>query len=52
VLYWFAAELSPVVLSCLTTAIMLIVATWESLSLSSGPGESRSEAAQSDATSA
>jgi low temperature requirement protein LtrA len=52
VLYWFAGELSPVVLSCLTTAIMLIVAIWESISLSSGPGESRSEAAQFDAASA
>ena len=52
VLYWFAGELSPLLLSCLTTAIMLIVAIWESISLSSGPGESQSEAAQSDATSA
>jgi low temperature requirement protein LtrA len=52
VLYWFAGELSPLMLSCLTTAILLIVATWESISLSSGPGESRSEAAQSDAASA
>ena len=56
VLYWFAGELSPVMLSCLTTAIMLIVAAWESISLSSGPGESKSElkseTAQSDATSA
>jgi len=52
VLYWFAGELSPLMLSCLTTAIMLIVAAWESISLSSGPGESQSEAAQSDATSA
>jgi low temperature requirement protein LtrA len=47
ILYWFAGELSPVVLSCLTTAIMLIVAIWESISLNSGPSES-----QSDATSA
>ena len=56
VLYWFAGEFSPLVLSCLTTAILLVVAIWESISLSSGPGESRSElkseAAQSDATSA
>jgi low temperature requirement protein LtrA len=47
VLYWFAGELSPVVLSCLTTMIMLIVAVWESISLGSGKTES-----QSDATSA
>jgi low temperature requirement protein LtrA len=51
VLYWFAAELTPVMLSCLTTTIMLVVAIWESISLRSGP-EARAEAAQSDATSA
>jgi low temperature requirement protein LtrA len=51
-LYWFAGELSPVMLSCLASAIMLIVATWESISLSSGPGEARPEADQSDAASA
>ena len=44
VLYWFAGELSPLVLSCLTTAIMLIVAIWESLSLRSSSNESQSEA--------
>jgi low temperature requirement protein LtrA len=52
VLYWFAGELSPLMLSCLTTAIMLVVAAWESISLNSGPGEPRSADAQSDATSA
>ena len=56
VLYWFAGEFSPLMLSCLTTAILLVVAIWESISLSSGPGESKSElkseAAQSDAASA
>jgi hypothetical protein len=36
-----------VVLSCLTTMIMLIVAVWESISLGSGKTET-----QSDATSA
>ncbi|MEO6839654.1 MAG: low temperature requirement protein A [Bradyrhizobium sp.] len=41
VLYWFAGEFSPLVLSCLTTAILLIVAIWESISLSSGPRESK-----------
>jgi low temperature requirement protein LtrA len=31
---WFARELSPLMLSALTTAIMIVVAVWESLSLS------------------
>ena len=52
VLYFFAGGLSPVVLSCLTTAIMLVVAVWESISLNSSPSEHTSEAAQSDATNA
>jgi low temperature requirement protein LtrA len=46
-LYWFAGELSPLLLSILTTGIMVTVAIWESISLSSGAAES-----QSDATSA
>ena len=33
VLAWFASELSPLVLSILTTAIMIMVAVWESISL-------------------
>ena len=33
VLAWFASELSPLVLSILTTAIMIVVAVWESISL-------------------
>ena len=33
-LAWFARELSPLMLSALTTAIMIVVAVWESLSLS------------------
>jgi low temperature requirement protein LtrA len=52
VLAWFAGDLSPVMLSCLTTAILLIVAAWESVSLSSGPSEPQPEAPHSDATSA
>ncbi len=52
VLAWFAGELSPVVLSSLGTAILLIVAVWESVSFGSGTGETEAEAAQSDATSA
>jgi low temperature requirement protein LtrA len=39
VLAWFASELSPLVLSILTTAIMSVVAVWESISLQSGPAE-------------
>ncbi len=39
ILAWFAAELSPLLLSLLTTAIMVIVAVWESISLKSGAAE-------------
>jgi low temperature requirement protein LtrA len=49
-LAWFAGGLSPLVLSLLTTGLMIIVAAWESISLKSGA--SRSEEAQSEATSA
>src|SRR3954453_3570248 len=37
-LAWFAAELSPLMLSVLTTAIMIIVAGWESISLKTTAG--------------
>ena len=37
VLAWFASELSPLMLSILTTAIMIVVAVWELISLRSGP---------------
>jgi low temperature requirement protein LtrA len=40
-LAWFAGGLSPLWLSILTTAIMVIVAAWESLSLRSGRAEQR-----------
>jgi low temperature requirement protein LtrA len=40
-LAWFASELSPLVLSILTTAILIVVAVWESLSLQSNPAEQR-----------
>jgi low temperature requirement protein LtrA len=43
-LYWFAGQLSPLMLSILASAIMIMVAVWESISLSSRP--------QSEATSA
>jgi low temperature requirement protein LtrA len=38
-LAWFASELSPLMLSILTTAIMIVVAVWESISLRSGKAE-------------
>jgi low temperature requirement protein LtrA len=49
VLWWFAADFTPLELSLLTTAILIVVATWESISLRS---ESRARKTQSDATSA
>jgi low temperature requirement protein LtrA len=52
ILAWFASGLSPLMLSILTTAIMIMVAAWESVSLRSGAAKSRSEGSQSDATSA
>src|SRR4051812_16766625 len=39
VLAWFASELSPLVLSNLTTSIMIVVAVWESISLQSKSAE-------------
>src|ERR1700761_1182061 len=55
-LSWFAGELSPLMLSILTTGIMIVVAIWETVSLRSGTAEShvgaRPEKPQSDATSA
>jgi low temperature requirement protein LtrA len=38
-LAWFAGELSPLMLSVLTTAIMIVVAVWESISLRSALAE-------------
>jgi low temperature requirement protein LtrA len=38
---WFAGDLSPLLLSILTTAIMIVVAVWESVSLRAGTAESR-----------
>jgi low temperature requirement protein LtrA len=43
ILAWFAGGLSPLLLSILTTAIMIVVAVWESVSLRSGAVEARSE---------
>jgi len=50
-LAWFAGALSPLTLSLLTSAIMVMVAAWESISLGSRGG-SRSKKPQSEATSA
>jgi low temperature requirement protein LtrA len=36
-LAWFAGDLSPLMLSFLTSAILIVVAVWESVSLRSGP---------------
>jgi low temperature requirement protein LtrA len=37
VLAWFARDLSPLMLSALATAIMILVAVWETVSLGSSP---------------
>ncbi|HET7885594.1 MAG TPA: low temperature requirement protein A [Bradyrhizobium sp.] len=52
VLGWYGEGLSPLMLSIATTALMVIVAIWESLSLRSGPKRSAADQAQSEATSA
>ncbi len=52
ILGYFASDLSPLMLSILTSAIMIVVAVWELISLRSGAAEARREAAQSDATGA
>jgi low temperature requirement protein LtrA len=39
VLAWFASGLSPLMLSILTTAVMIMVAAWESISLQTGVPE-------------
>ena len=39
VLAWFASDLSPLALSILTTAIMIVVAVWETISLRPGAAE-------------
>ena len=44
VLASFARDLSPLMLSILTTAIMIVVAVWETMSLTSLPKESQSDA--------
>lgn len=54
---WFAGDLSPLMLSIVTSALMIVVAAWESISLRSTAAESRSaesgaEKPHSEATSA
>jgi low temperature requirement protein LtrA len=44
ILAWFAADLSPLVLSIATSALLVVVAVWESISLRSGAVESQSSA--------
>jgi hypothetical protein len=39
VLAWFAGELTPLMLSVLTSLLLIVVAVWESLSLRSRPAE-------------
>jgi low temperature requirement protein LtrA len=51
-LAWFAGELSPLMLSILTTVLMIIVAVWETISLSGPAEKAPSEKPQSEATSA
>jgi low temperature requirement protein LtrA len=52
VLAWYASRLSPLMLSLATSAIMVMVAVWESISLRSGAAGPRGERSQSEATSA
>ncbi len=49
-LAWFASALSPLMLSTITSAILIVVAIWESASLRSG--KPQSDEVQSEATSA
>jgi len=43
ILAWFAGDMSPLTLSILTSALLIVVAVWESISLKSGTVETRSE---------
>jgi low temperature requirement protein LtrA len=52
ILAWFAGGFSSLMLSILTSAIMIVVAAWESISLRSRPAGTRSDEPQSEATSA
>jgi low temperature requirement protein LtrA len=50
VLGWFAGGLSPLILSVLTTALLIVVAAWESISLGSTKDD-KAEKSQSEAAS-
>jgi low temperature requirement protein LtrA len=50
ILAWFASDFPPLMLSILTTAVMVIVAAWESISLKGGAAPPKE--VQSEATSA
>jgi low temperature requirement protein LtrA len=54
VIGWFGHAFSPLALSVLTTALMVVVATWESISLRSGPRQAHRppEKSQSEAANA
>src|SRR5207244_2112812 len=52
ILAWFAAGLTPLMLSLLPSAIMIVVAAGYSISLKSGAGETQPEETQSEATNA
>jgi low temperature requirement protein LtrA len=54
VIGWFGHAFSPLALSILTTALMVVVATWESISLRSGPRQAHRppEKSQSEAANA
>jgi low temperature requirement protein LtrA len=45
VLGWFAADMSPLLLSIVTTALLIVVATWESLSLRSSEPDHSADSA-------
>ncbi|QWG16827.1 low temperature requirement protein A [Bradyrhizobium sediminis] len=49
VLVWFAGGMSPLQLSIVTTAIMIVVATWESISLKSEAAKPRRQRPRSEA---
>src|SRR5450631_2869491 len=42
ILAWFAGDMSPLLLSILTSVLLIVVAVWESISLASGTVESQS----------
>jgi len=48
VLGWFGGALSPLMLSIVTSALMIVVAAWESISLRSTAAESRSAGSRSE----